>query len=838
MADLSHWTKPARVLTWRRAVAVYLVLLACSHAVLGLWPTALQVAPKPDPTGVVTMPEMNAQGPIAGTAIDVSYKHWPTGRPGAPFVLLIHGSPGDATNFDGLGPALADLGIDSAAVDLPGFGASQPWVGDLSSRAMAHVCRGLLEVLHERGQAPRRVHVLGWSNGGAVVLDMADLETPKGTTLASLTLLAATGAQPTEGSGDYHFEKAKYALGYAAVVAALELTPHFGGLGPRSFWYSFIGNFMHTDQRPLEGVLRSLKTPLLILHGRRDFLVAPWAARAHHEMAPRSTLVMLEGDHFLAFTNPGLVADHVGAFVRAHEDPKARAVRSTVEIAPAPPWGVGMDAVDAGATWLRQRHWVVEALVVALVALAWWRVGLVVVAALVAGMYVDYGVASVGLAVAVALRGPGLWRRWACLPVAIVALWPAWMLVRFGGWWAVERWGLVALVLVIALAAPLTWVAPRLWTRGNRQRVRAVVWRWISHEFWPSWVNYLLLAPTFVCQAVRYRHPSVFTATNPGIAGAGGFVGERKSTIARALSAAGAPLLPTVLLRAHSDEQRRLARARRILEQHPELGGYPVVLKPDRGERGTAVRVCHNEHDVLEQVRRVHADMVVQKYDPSPHEVGLFWVRLHPPGQPDAHGREGTIFAVTRKVFPEIVGDGRRTLRQLVLSDDRFRVQEPVFARRFGRAIDLVPPKGERVRMGLAGNHAQGCRFEDGAHLITDALTDAIDAICRAFPDPQGRPGGLDIGRFDIRYRDEADLKAGHGFSVIELNGSSAEATNVYDPTRTWWWAIEVMSKQWGHAYRLGAMRRGMGAKPIGLGRLIWMARRARRVKPEDALAD
>ena len=826
MRGTEHWTKPKRRVGWRVLAAVYAGLLVVSHVVYALWPTALMVAPRPAPSGVV---EVGGQ--------EVAYSAWRTGAGDAPLVLLIHGSPGDATNFSKLGPELVARGIDTVAVDLPGFGASEP-IEDQSARSMAGVCLGLLDELRARGDAPDRVHVLGWSNGGAVVLNMTELHDGYGVELGSLTMLLATGAQRTEGSGDYLFEKAKYALGYAAVFASVELVPHFGLLGPRAYWYSFIANFMETDQRPLAGVLGSLEEPLLIVHGRGDFLVAPWAAWMHHEMAPDSTLVMLPGDHFMPFTQAGMVADHVAAFVRHHRYASVAPVRSTVVVEPMPAWGPAMGAVDDAGEWLRGRHWTLEALVVALLALAWWRVGLVVAAALVAGMYIDYGVASVGLAVAVAVRGPGVWRRVLCLFVAIIALFPAWLLVRFGGWWAVERYGLVALVLVIVLSAPLTWVLPRVWTRGNRQRIRAVVWRWLSHEFWPTWISYVLLAPTFVTQTLRYRHPVIFTATNPGIAGAGGFVGERKSTIASALEAAGAPLLPTVLLRAHSDPSRRFKRFEGIMRQHPELGGLPVVLKPDRGERGTAVRVCRSEDDVREQLQRVAVDLVVQKYDPSPHEVGLFWVRTRPPGEGDACGLEGLIFAVTRKVFPVIVGDGVRTVRQLVLNDDRFRVQEPMFAKRFGRAIDLVPPAGERVRMGLAGNHAQGCRFEDGADLITQELTEVIDGICRRFPNTDGAPGGLDIGRFDIRYSDEAELKAGRGFSVIELNGSSAEATNVYDPRRTWWWAIEVMSKQWGHAYRLGAMRRRMGHEPVGGLELVWMALRESRRRPEDSVAD
>lgn len=838
MRGTEHWTRPKRRVSWRVVLGVYLVLLLASHVFYTIDPRMMAVTLPPTPSGEVTLPEMTADGPREGHEARVAYKAWHSGDPDAPFVLMIHGSPGDATNFQALGPSLAIRGVDSVAVDLPGFGGSEPWVKDMSARAMAHTCLALLDELHASGNAPSRVHVLGWSNGGAVVLEMSELNRGSSVELASLTMMMATGAQRTEGSGDYLFEKAKYALGYVAVFGAVELVPHFGMLGPRSFWYSFIRNFMHTDQRPLDTVLRDLDEPLLIIQAQQDFLVAPWAAEAHHDLAPKSTLVRLDGSHMMPFSQPDELAAHIAAFARTYQDPVAVPVRSTVDVSPRAEHGAMTRTLDRAATWLRTRHWTLEALVVALIAMAWWRVGLVIVAALVAGMYVDYGVASVGLAVAIAIRGPGVWRRVLCLFVGIVALFPAWVLVRFGGWWAVDRYGVVALLVVIALVAPLTWIAPRVWTRSNRQRIRAQVWRWISHEFWPSWISYVLLTPTFVTQVLRYRHPVVFTATNPGIAGAGGFIGERKSTISGALEKAGAPLLPTALLRMHSDPERRLARVEKLLRLRPDLGGYPVVIKPDRGEQGRSVRVCHNTRDVREQIDRVQTDMVIQKYDPAPHEVGLFWVRLRPPGEPDEHGREGEIFSVTRKIFPTIVGDGKRTLRQLVLNDDRFRVQEPLFAKRFGRAIDLVPPQDERVKMGLAGNHAQGCRFEDGAHLITDGLTDVIDDICRKFPNSDGLPGGLDIGRFDIRYSDEEALKAGRGFSVIELNGSSAEATNVYDPTRTWWWAIEVMSKQWCHAYRLGAMRRAMGHEPVGPLELILMVLKARRVRPENALAD
>ncbi len=40
--------------------------------------------------------------------------------------------------------------------------------------------------------------------------------------------------------------------------------------------------------------------------------------------------------------------------------------------------------------------------------------------------------------------------------------------------------------------------------------------------------------------------------------------------------------------------------------------------------------------------------------------------------------------------------------------------------------------------------------------------------------------GGLDFGRFDLRYASDEDLKAGRGFKIIELNGTMSESTNLY----------------------------------------------------------
>jgi hypothetical protein len=60
----------------------------------------------------------------------------------------------------------------------------------------------------------------------------------------------------------------------------------------------------------------------------------------------------------------------------------------------------------------------------------------------------------------------------------------------------------------------------------------------------------------------------------------------------------------------------------------------------------------------------------------------------------------------------------------------------------------------QTIRLVEAGNHAQGCIFQDGATLKTAALEDAIDRISQRIP-------GFSIGRYDVRYTDADALTLG-----------------------------------------------------------------------------
>ncbi|MBL4592139.1 MAG: alpha/beta fold hydrolase, partial [Phycisphaerales bacterium] len=94
-----------------------------------------------------------------------------------PPVLLIHGSPGAAYGFEHLAPMLAEDGRRVLFFDLPGFASQAEPIftrpsafEDYSSDAYADILWRLLQAMGEH----ERVHLVGWSNGGAVALRMIE----------------------------------------------------------------------------------------------------------------------------------------------------------------------------------------------------------------------------------------------------------------------------------------------------------------------------------------------------------------------------------------------------------------------------------------------------------------------------------------------------------------------------------------------------------------------------------------------------------------------------------------------------------------------------------------
>ena len=341
--------------------------------------------------------------------------------------------------------------------------------------------------------------------------------------------------------------------------------------------------------------------------------------------------------------------------------------------------------------------------------------------------------------------------------------------------------------------------------------------RWRRWEFWPSFILYTPVVLHIARLAVRHGGLGTLTAANPGLP-EGGFVGESKFDILGSLPARWT--IPAVFV-APADPASRTAALRAEVERRGWT--LPLILKPDAGQRGAGVRRVHGWSEVAGYLVAHPAPAIAQPYHPGPYEAGIFYYRR--PGE--ARGR---IFSITDKRFPEVIGDGESPLEDLIWSHRRCRLQAGVFLMRHAADRGRVLAAGERFRLALAGNHAQGTMFRDGAHLWTEALEHRIDEIARAVP-------GFHIGRFDVRYSSVERFRAGEDLAVVELNGVTSESTNIYDPAFTFFEACHVLCRQWTLVFEIGSANRARGHAPASAARLLRLSLDHLRAQPPLPLA-
>ena len=862
-----------------------------------------QQRPLPEDRKTMEIPAPGGEG-----ALRIAWKDTGSSNPeGLPLVLL-HGSPGSADNFDLLTePALlrsvlerllsvadderpddgvADRTGENVVVrrrsrtyldrptitpDLPGFGVSDHRVADYSSRGHADSTLKLLDRLEIE-----RFHVLGFSMGGAVALHLADQASDR---VASVILMSSIGVQELELLGDYRVNHGLHGLQLGLFWGVRNLVPHFGALD-MAVARSYARNFYDTDQRPLRGILESLEVPVFIIHGAQDPLVPAAAAREHHRIVPHSELWMRPDSHFFLFRGGGGLATRIEDFLsrveageaptRADAEPeRLRRAALPFDDLDLPPFTgpallivflllvfaayasedltcitagllvaqgrldfpvavaacyAGILSSDLGLAWLARvlgrpalrlppfKWWVSEARFEE--ASAWLRrraLVVVLVSRFLPGTRLPTCLAA-GILRTSLLRF--------CFYFALaVAIWtPAFVGVNAVlGREAVERFGgrlpggllgaVLALAIVIftvrSVVVPLfTWRGRRVW-RGRLLRLR----HW---EFWPMWAFYPPLALYILWQGLRRGSLTAFTAINPAMP-LGGLLGESKSDILDGLAGIGEALpawrrLPT------GRAEERVAALDRFLEE--ENLAYPVVLKPDTGERGRGVAVARSEADAARFFAATPGPALAQEYVGG-EEYGVFWARH--PGRRDGH-----VFSITHKVRPTVTGDGTSTLERLILDDARAVAIAHIYRREHPEAATQVPAAGENVELTQVGAHSRGTIFLDANDLHTPELEQAMNAICAAYD-------GFDFGRFDVRVPSAAALRRGEDLRVLEVNGVTSEATHMYDPRYGFFAAHAILRRQWRMAFALAEDRIRAGAEPATVPEVLRAVRAERR---------
>ena len=805
-----------------------------------------------------------AVGEASATSVDLAYRDLGPDTETTSVVLLLHGSPGGIADFGSVTQSL-DTGPGGLRVlipDLPGFGASTRAVPDYSIRAHAQYALGLLDAL-----GIDSAHWVGFSMGGGVALSASQLSPQH---LRSLTLLSAIGVQEHELLGDYTLNHLVHGLQLFSLRALDWGLPHFGALDAFPLNPFYARNFFDSDQRPLREALTRLDAPTLILHGEQDPLVPVEAAREHERLVPQSELVVYPEGHFVLWQRSEEIADTLERFwarvesgeAASRSDASAERQRAAALPASQSPAArgpvawlafallvlaatlVSEDLTCIGVGFLVARGQIDFGAGVAACAFGLWAGDLMLYAAgrfgarwvprrgrtrleaarkrfqrsgaalILASRFLPGARLPIYLG-AGAARYPVL--RFSLLLLVGAAVWTPLLVgasARFGDLvlGSLERFrhgSALALATTMVVLLFVTRVALPLLSHRGRRFWRGRVERWRRWEFWPMWLFYPPIAAYIGWLGLRHGGLRTATAANPAIP-AGGLIGESKWEILRGLADAGDAIADTVFLRrGDSAAARHRAVATTLGVASP---AHPIVIKPDIGERGKGVAIVRDEETLRRELANRDEDTLAQQYIPGV-EYGVFYVRR--PGQ-----ARGEIISITDKQMVSVVGDGKRSLRRLILDDARAVCMAQLHLDRHEAELDRILALDELFTLTELGTHCRGALFLDGGHLATDALADRVDAISKTYR-------GFFFGRYDLRC-DSAEALGSGAFRVVELNGLSSESTHIYDPRHTLGNAYRTLFAQWRIAFEIGASNRRDDAPVASWGELWRLLRSAR----------
>jgi hypothetical protein len=277
-----------------------------------------------------------------------------------------------------------------------------------------------------------------------------------------------------------------------------------------------------------------------------------------------------------------------------------------------------------------------------------------------------------------------------------------------------------------------------------------------------------------------------FTPSNPKLT-FGGFEGEDKREMYDLLKKGSYP--KTIYIspgEPFEDVKQKLEK---------ENFTYPFCVKPDVGMKGLLFRKVDKEEQLMVYHSAVPVDYLLQQLVEDPIEASVFYYRY--PNQP-----KGVITGFIQKELMEVVGNGRDTLLQLILSHPKARYKIDEMKMKHGDYLDTVIADKRRYYLTHAANLNRGAKFVNLRHLINDSMLQYFDTIshdCQFY-----------YGRYDLKCKNLDELMSGN-FTILEFNGSGAEPNHVYNAGYTLWQAQKEFLLHWKVLFQISSYNAKQG---------------------------
>lgn len=304
---------------------------------------------------------------------------------------------------------------------------------------------------------------------------------------------------------------------------------------------------------------------------------------------------------------------------------------------------------------------------------------------------------------------------------------------------------------------------------------------YITHwESWHWFAKYILIGPAWLWYCLKAKSLWFYTSSNPRIT-FGGYLGETKEEVYKLLPPGTYP--DSIFI----SPSHSLTEIVRLMDTKGLK--FPIAAKAASGIMGFMFRKIES----LDQLRQYHAYMpvnyILQEFVVHPLEVSVFYYRY-----PDQ--QRGNITGFIRKELPEVTGDGKRTLWELILAHPRVQFKLDEMRSKHAKHLNDILAPGEKYALSQALNLSRGGKLVSLANQKDERLLNLFDELSHY-------SGQLFFGRYDIRCNSVEELKEGRNFKILEFNGCGGEPHHVYGDGNSLWKTCSILLDHWKILYKI-----------------------------------
>ncbi len=290
----------------------------------------------------------------------------------------------------------------------------------------------------------------------------------------------------------------------------------------------------------------------------------------------------------------------------------------------------------------------------------------------------------------------------------------------------------------------------------------------------------------YLYNAAKYRSLTFFSACNPALS-FGGMLADNKTEAYDIIPNRYLPQMTTYDPKVN------------LLNQLNENGlEFPVIVKPNMGYKGFAVRECNSIEDLESYFDQLDPkkEWLIQEYINKKCEYSIMY---HCFPQSQDYG----VTSISNKKYPRVIGDGVSTMKQLIARYKNAFVDKEYLNHKWRAKLYVVPKVNEEIVLHHIGNYSRGSQFysqmDDNDLLLSAAMHDV-------FSDDEE----IYFCRLDIKADSMGAVRNGD-FKIMEINGAKSEPLHIYDPQYSFWDRIKEVKRHWKLMTNIIDARRAIG---------------------------